>query len=98
LSTPKRELSTYYKDHSKKELESKKKLQSVNTAKDLGSIAQNGNNLRASDTLILEYASKLTPTIRKIYERYFSKGEVQYDMARGEKLNVYFVCSENRRH
>ncbi len=37
--------------------------------------------------------------MRKIYERYFAaKTDFQYEMAKGEKLSVYFVLSENRKY
>ena len=85
LNNHKRELSAYYKDNSRKDIESKKKLNSVNS---IISNANNGTNsnttLKTSDTMILKSSSKMTTTLKKIYERHFSpKNDFQYEIARG---------------
>jgi hypothetical protein len=54
-----KDVSPFYKDNLAKQIESKKK----NTAYASSSIK--------TDSVILEYASKLTPILKKIYERYF---------------------------
>lgn len=74
LNNHKRELSSYYKDNSRKDIESKKKLTSANSIinssiANVNNGANNNNNstFKPSDTMILKCSSKMTSTMKKIY-------------------------------
>lgn len=73
LNNHKRELSSYYKDNSKKDIESKKKLTNANSIiNSIGNVSNGVNNnnnttFKTSDTMIIKCSSKLTSTMKKIY-------------------------------
>lgn len=94
-------MSSYYKDNTRRELESRKKNGSNNVGGSFNA-PQNapiGNTLKQMDTMVLENTKHMSNTIKKIYERHFiSRSDLQNEMNRGEKLNVYYIMGVNRRN